>query len=112
MNKNTHFVSRILVASVTLSTLIAALCPSAAGAQKTNSGVSVDHKLIKATESLKTNSTDAKVKSTDAEVKGSAKVAPVGKSKSKLKTKLKNKLKRAGVKAEPLEIGDFGQTRS
>ena len=50
--------------------------------------------------------------STDAEAKGSAKVAPVGKSKSKLKTKLKNKLKRDGVKAEPLEIGDFGQTRS
>lgn len=105
MNKNTHFVSRILVASVTLSTLTAALCPSAAGAQKTNSGVSIDHKMIKETESIKTNNTDI-------EVKGSAKVAPAGQSKSKLKTKLKNKLKRAGVKAEPLEIGDFGQTRS
>lgn len=94
MNKNTHFVSRILVASVMLSTLTAALCPSAAGAQKANSD-----------ETTKTNT--GKV-----EVKGSAKIIPAGNSKSKLKTRLKTKLKRAGVKAEPLEIGDFGQTRS
>lgn len=83
MNKNTHFVSGILVASVILSTLTATLRSSAAGAQKANT-----------------------------EVKGSAKIIPAGKSKSKLKTRLKTKLKKAGVKAEPLEIGDFGQTRS